>query len=234
MICVEIFVLLCQSYFVVLPKVNNQHLTAPNKRRRLEWCTSMLERHGEAKRPHSGTSHARHTFLAVSTPFFSQFSPTLQIFTPFFVVQFHAFPSQFLVFFFGREFGGLLVVSIELIACKLRETPAAPEVQLRDVVWSDEFFFLAARRAQPSGHQDLLGFALIFAVFMIHLARSDSLVHLQCREFQCSPFLSMHFWLFFIFLVLSQSVHKTHYQPVTPKDLLQRSMRLTMTRHRCG
>ena len=42
------------SCFVALPQVKNQHLTAPNRRRRLEWCTSMLERLGEAMRPHSG------------------------------------------------------------------------------------------------------------------------------------------------------------------------------------
>ena len=35
------------------PSHKNQHLTAPNKRRRLEWCTSMLERFGEGKRRHS-------------------------------------------------------------------------------------------------------------------------------------------------------------------------------------
>ena len=37
-----------------LPQVKKQHLTAPNKRRRLEWCTSMSQRLGETKRPHSG------------------------------------------------------------------------------------------------------------------------------------------------------------------------------------
>ena len=31
-------------------RVKNQHLTEVNKRRRLEWCTSMLQRLGEAKR----------------------------------------------------------------------------------------------------------------------------------------------------------------------------------------
>ena len=36
--------------FVALPQVKNQHLTALNKRRRHEWCTSMLERIGESKR----------------------------------------------------------------------------------------------------------------------------------------------------------------------------------------
>ena len=45
--------------------------SAPNKRRRLEWCTSMLQRLGETKRPHSGTSLARLTLLAVPRPFFS-------------------------------------------------------------------------------------------------------------------------------------------------------------------
>ena len=39
---------------ILVSQVKKQHLTAPNKRPRLEWCTSMLERLGEAKRPHSG------------------------------------------------------------------------------------------------------------------------------------------------------------------------------------
>ena len=43
--------------------VKNQHLTALNKRRHLELCTSMLQSLGEAKRPHSGISRARHTFF---------------------------------------------------------------------------------------------------------------------------------------------------------------------------
>ena len=45
--------------FVALPQVKHQHWTALNKRRRLEWCTSMLQWLGEAKRPHSRTSHAK-------------------------------------------------------------------------------------------------------------------------------------------------------------------------------
>ena len=39
---------------VTQPLVKNQHLTALNKQHRLEWCTSMLQRLGEAKRPHVG------------------------------------------------------------------------------------------------------------------------------------------------------------------------------------
>ena len=37
-----------------LPQVKNQHLTVVNKRSRQEWCMSMLERLGEAKRRHLG------------------------------------------------------------------------------------------------------------------------------------------------------------------------------------
>ena len=59
----------------VMWRAKNQNLTAPNKRRRLEWCTSMLQRLGEASRPHSGASHARHTFLSVSEPFFRSSNP---------------------------------------------------------------------------------------------------------------------------------------------------------------
>ena len=40
--------------FMGLPQVENQHLTAPNMRRRLEWCTSILQRPGEAKKRHLG------------------------------------------------------------------------------------------------------------------------------------------------------------------------------------
>ena len=62
-ICVEILVFLCQSYFVVLPQVKNQHLTAPAKRRHLDWCTSMLERLGETKRRHLGMCYPKLTFI---------------------------------------------------------------------------------------------------------------------------------------------------------------------------
>ena len=55
-------------FFVALQHVKNQHLTALNKRRRPEWCTLMLERRGETKRPHAGTScktHISRSFHAI-------------------------------------------------------------------------------------------------------------------------------------------------------------------------
>ena len=56
------------SYFVALPQVKNQHLSALNKRRRLVWCTSMLQRRGEAKRLDSGTPHVQGSHF-LSVPF---------------------------------------------------------------------------------------------------------------------------------------------------------------------
>ena len=54
-----------------------------------------------------GTSLARET---VSGPFLSQFQSTLQtVFTPFFDVQFHAFPSQFLGFVVSVSWRVILV-----------------------------------------------------------------------------------------------------------------------------
>ena len=89
--------------------------SALNKRWRLEWCTSMWQWLGETKRPHSGTSLASHSFSRSSKTFSALFRATLQtIFTPFFVVQFHAFPSQFVGF--GRVFGACSFVSVLLTA----------------------------------------------------------------------------------------------------------------------
>ena len=89
---------LCRSYFVVLPQVKKSAPDgAEQAARRLEWCTSMLERLGEMNRPHLGITLARYAFLAVSATFSALSQATLQTnFT--LVVQFHAFPSQFLSF----------------------------------------------------------------------------------------------------------------------------------------
>ena len=98
-----------------------------------------------------GAVLARQTFLAVSTPFsaLSQANILQTIFTPFVVVQFHVVVSLF----YGRVFGVCSFVShgihsfaqfswlvVPLRRCVGKQTPAAPEVQLRDVVWSDESF----------------------------------------------------------------------------------------------
>ena len=125
--CLEILVFFCHSHFVVLPLVKNQHLTAPNKRRRLVWCTSMLQRLGEAKRPHLATSLARHVFLAVVGLFFSQLHLTLlSIFNLrslsfSFTHYHHSFPC------FGEEFSVtflflLVCVSVLLVGMSPRES----------------------------------------------------------------------------------------------------------------
>ena len=82
---------------------------------------------------------------------------------------------------------------------------AAPRRRLvRRVV----FFQLqgAARAAQPSEHEDLLGnrFCLILAVAMTHLAQSHSLVHLPCCDVHCFSL------LFTAFLVVFQCFWYIH------------------------
>ena len=100
------------SHFVALPQVKNQHLTAPNNQRRLEWCTSMLQRLGEARRPHSSTILARHTLISVSGPFSELFQAPLQtIFTPFFVVLSGSRSRQWRPYSFWAECTGTLRAS---------------------------------------------------------------------------------------------------------------------------
>ena len=55
--------------------MKSQHLTVQNKRRRLEWCSSMLERLGETKR--LGISQDRH-FSQIQWSPFSLFRPALR------------------------------------------------------------------------------------------------------------------------------------------------------------
>ena len=160
---------LCHSYFVALPQDKNQHLTAPYRRRRLE-CSCLARRRGRI----GDAVLARHTFLAVSTPFSALLQATLQtIFTPFFVVQFHVFPScvavPFVVFVMGAAncitckcswISQLFSVFVWLCLLETMRWPAdascsrvtAPRRRLvRRVV------FPAARGAQPSENEDLLG-----------------------------------------------------------------------------
>ena len=50
-VCVEILVFLCLSNHVLFLQVKNQRLAALNKRHHVEWCTSMLQRLCETKKP---------------------------------------------------------------------------------------------------------------------------------------------------------------------------------------
>ena len=169
------------------PYVKNRRLAALNKRRRLDRCTSMLQVLGEAKRPHSGTSLARHTFLEVP----KQISALFQaIFTPFFVVQFHVV-SRFVFEVFPVTFRCLLVClsvlhvgmspresfhdaasglpPVPLRRCVGKQTPSAPEVQFRDVVLSDESFFLL--HEQPNDQNTSMCWCLhCFAIVFFILA----------------------------------------------------------------
>ena len=147
-------------------------------------------------------------------PFLSEF-----LSTPFFVAQFHACPSQFLCFFGVREFSlsarlclgapcrvhdadclqsqfSWLVVS-PLRRCVGKQTPAAPELQLRDVVLSDQSF--CRLREEPSHEKTRI--CRVTVDF-------SSLTAFQCISvFQC-------FWC-----IDSRSKRLTHFQPLTPKDL---------------
>ena len=51
------------SDYVAFPQMKNQHWAALDKRRRPEWCTLMLERLGEVKRPHSAAQPSEHEDL---------------------------------------------------------------------------------------------------------------------------------------------------------------------------
>ena len=108
-------------------QVKNQHLTALNKRRRLECCTAMLEWLCEAKKQPLGTIH------------------TLGFYFDFFTMKLRCF----------RRF----MVLVQLRRRVGKQTPAPPRRRLLRL-----FGFLAARAAQPSEHEDLLGVCLVSQV----------------------------------------------------------------------
>ena len=113
-----------------LPQVENQHLTAPNMRRRLEWCTSILQRPGEAKKRHLGCcSFEAHISRSAHAIFL--FVPSTQ----FFVVQFHAFPSQFL---------GLLGVRCLLVCVSVPSVVSMTPFHLQ-IAWSSQCSFETMR-----------------------------------------------------------------------------------------
>ena len=143
--------------------MKNQHLTVLNKRRRLEWCTSMLQRLGKAKRL-QGASRKTHKTCRFSGHCSLGFSSHLK----------RSFLCGFLVVFRSECRDVFLVVLVVwcclprkictmFLLCRMftsrhllrrcvgKQTPAAPEVQLRNVVWSDESLFRL--REQPN-HQN--------------------------------------------------------------------------------
>ena len=105
------------------------------------------------------------------------------------------FISKLQSFYSFSQFSWLVV---PLRRCVGMQTPAAPEVQLRDVVWSDESFFRL--REQPNHQNTRIFWGLpcptIFCSFSQFLAHAG-----HCREFhfshhECQVLLLLHFWLF--------------------------------------
>ena len=130
-----------------------------------------------------------------------------------------------------------------LIRCVGKQTPAAPELQLRDVVWSDESFF---RLRDEANHQNTricwvtvdfsfpwLPWHILFkvtALFIFHAVIFTVLPSFQSMSgcfqcFWCIPSRSTKLSIRRIWL--SRSTSKID------ALALQRSMRLTVTGHHC-
>ena len=129
------------SCFVAVPQVKNRLLTTLNKWRRLEWCTSMLQRLGEAKKWCLGTFLARHTLLQDSTPFYA---PLQAMFTPCSFTH----SSQFLECFRVSTFRCLLVcLSLPLVGMSPRESfhDAASDLMLETMRLQADTFSVSFR-----------------------------------------------------------------------------------------
>ena len=82
------------SSFLVLPQVKNQRLTAPEQAAALGVVLIDSEAAWRGEEAAFRDFSCKTPSLAVSGPFSALFQATLlTIFTPFFVVQFHAFPK---------------------------------------------------------------------------------------------------------------------------------------------
>ena len=108
------------------------------------------------------------------------------------------------------QFSWLVVSSLRRRVGK--QTPAAPELQLRDVVWSDESLFQL--RQEPNRQITRICWVTVDLSFSqlscLILLRSDSLVHLPCRDFHGSPCFSWYFPVgFSMFLVHPRVCHRT-------------------------
>ena len=127
--------------FSGLPQVKNQHLTVLNKRRRLEWCTSMLERLGEPKRlwDLSRKTHISRGFEVIVLLVPSRTSDSGSF--GYLVLSVTHLPANSLD---GHH---VLVVALMFTADHpwrrrtSKQSGFSPELQLRDVVWSDESSF---------------------------------------------------------------------------------------------
>ena len=110
---------------------------------------------------------------------------------------------------------------VPLRRCVGKPTPAAPEVQLRDVVWNP--FSVCTSRPTIRTRESVV------VVIITQFAQSDNLVQLPCREFHCSEF------FFNAFLVVpvdpQESFSSWLSQGFGCRAALQRSMRLTTTTH---
>ena len=150
-----------------LSSVGPQHLTVQNKRRRLEWCSSMLERLGETKRlwevPHKTRRFKGHCSLCSIPRFKRSF---LFGFLWFFAESLAAFFLVVLVIwrFQPRK---ICTMFLLLLSCSRPITHGddalASRRQLRNAAPRRRLVgrvpFPAARAAQPSAHEDLLGSA---------------------------------------------------------------------------
>ena len=170
-----IFLLLSQ--FRHPQQVKNQHLTVQNKRRRLEWCSSMLERLGETKRLWEVSRKTRNSFRA-SNDLFCKVSCGF---------------SQRVSRRFSRCFGCLQFPEMcftsphPLRRCVGKQTRAAPEMQLRDVVWSDESFFRL--REQPNRQNTRICWGQPYlAIVLAHVFLSQS----SARAQHCHPSLQLN------------------------------------------
>ena len=189
----ELYISSLCSYIVTLPQVKNQRLTALNKRRRLEWCLSMLELLGEAKWPHSwGLSNK--TFISVSRPFWCWLRALSSV-----IFENCHRSSHF----------SWLFVPFQKCSSATSSDRKSP------------FFFPAARAGQSSQHEDHLGnrWFLNLAVVMTHLVSFIFHVSFNVLTMSVKSFFSLHFWLVFAMF----SLQITSLSVCHPKIWLSRS-----------
>ena len=210
--------------------MKNQHLTVQNKRRHLEWCSSMLERLGETKRLWEVSRKTRisrkfsgHCSLC-SIPRFKRSFPCG--FLWFFAVSLAAVFSLFLLF--G------VVCPARFAPCSCCCSHVHGRSHMETIRWQADascsrgaasrrrlvrrVLFPAARAAQPSEHEDLLGSAISRNGLGTCLSRNLLRVHSIATQASSPVFgtflstlLPVETWSF---------SHPCHSVPVvTPKDL---------------
>ena len=120
--------------------------------------------------------------------------------------------------------------------CVGKQTPAAPELQLRDVVWSEESFF---RLRDEANHQNTricwvtVDFSFPWLAWHIVL-KVTALFIFHAVIFTALPSFESMSVCFSVFLVRSAvDPQNCQSEGFGCRAALQRSMRLTMTGHRC-